>query len=203
MNEAEAAKDKGNLAFKNKQFKDSVEHYSDAIKLDPSNHVYYSNRSAAYHKLENYDRMIRDARKCIELSPLFVKGYFRLITGLKHVKQYAEAIRLLDHVKSIKMEKEQEKEMEQLHFQIDKDLQEQYHQEELNAQQYNQMAKITEYQGQYRVELEKKKLYYSLQSQKMLGSKYDTIVKQLNMILKPLKNVPANLSDDVCCLLHM
>jgi hypothetical protein len=101
------------------------------------------------------------------------------------------------------MEKEQEKEMEQLHVQIDKELQEQYHQEELDAQQYNQMAKITEYQGQYRVELEKKKLYYSLQSQKMLGSKYDTIVKQLNMILKPLKNVPANLSDEVCCLLYL
>ena len=39
---------KGNAAFSEKKFQEAVEAFSAAIELDPSNHVLYSNRSAAY-----------------------------------------------------------------------------------------------------------------------------------------------------------
>ena len=42
-----AAQALGNTAFSAGRFLDAVGHFTDAIALDPSNHVLYSNRSAA------------------------------------------------------------------------------------------------------------------------------------------------------------
>ena len=39
-------KDQGNEAFKNGDIQLSIKFYSEAIDMDPDNHVYYSNRSA-------------------------------------------------------------------------------------------------------------------------------------------------------------
>jgi len=45
------AKDEGNDHFKNQRFPQAVQAYTEAIKRDPQNHVYYSNRAAAYTKV--------------------------------------------------------------------------------------------------------------------------------------------------------
>ena len=44
---AEALKDRGNAAFKAGRHQEAVSLFSEAIALDASNHVLYSNRSAA------------------------------------------------------------------------------------------------------------------------------------------------------------
>jgi len=44
-------KNKGNAEFKQKNFEKAIEHYSEAIKLDPTNQVFYSNRSGCYTSL--------------------------------------------------------------------------------------------------------------------------------------------------------
>lgn len=37
--------------------------------MNPLEHVFYSNRSAAYAKGKNYEKALADARKCVELKP--------------------------------------------------------------------------------------------------------------------------------------
>lgn len=64
-----AAQDQGNAAFKAGNFEEAAEHFSAAIELDSSNHVLYSNRSAAYASLKRYDAALKDARKTVDLKP--------------------------------------------------------------------------------------------------------------------------------------
>ncbi|CAN6486396.1 unnamed protein product [Victoria cruziana] len=80
---AEQAKAKGNAAFSAGRFEEAARHFSDAIALAPSNHVLYSNRSAAYASLHKYSDALADAKKTVELKPDWSKGYSRL--GAAHV----------------------------------------------------------------------------------------------------------------------
>nr|KYP55391.1 Heat shock protein STI [Cajanus cajan] len=63
---AEEAKAKGNAAFSAGDFAAAIRHFSDAIALAPSNHVLYSNRSAAHASLQNYAEALSDAQKTKE-----------------------------------------------------------------------------------------------------------------------------------------
>jgi len=42
---AEQHRQKGNICFERKQYEEALCHYTEAIKLDPNNHIYYSNRA--------------------------------------------------------------------------------------------------------------------------------------------------------------
>ena len=48
------AKNKGNAEFKQKNFEKAIEHYTNAIELDSTNQVFYSNRSGCYTSLGQY-----------------------------------------------------------------------------------------------------------------------------------------------------
>ncbi|GMN32636.1 hypothetical protein TIFTF001_003768 [Ficus carica] len=80
---ADEAKAKGNAAFSASDFTSAVSHFSDAIALAPTNHVLYSNRSAAYASLQKYADALSDAKKTVELKPDWSKGYSRL--GAAHL----------------------------------------------------------------------------------------------------------------------
>merc|ERR1711981_636086 len=60
-----------------------------AINLDPTNAVYFSNRSACQANLGNWSACLEDSNKTIELRPEWFKGYTRLafaFTALKMIK---------------------------------------------------------------------------------------------------------------------
>jgi chaperonin cofactor prefoldin len=88
----EELKELGNKAFAAKRFDEAIMHYSDAIKLDKTNHVFFSNRSASYGGLGDWDKSAEDAKECIRLCPEFVKGYYRLTTALIEQKDYDAAL---------------------------------------------------------------------------------------------------------------
>lgn len=79
----EAFKDEGNAFFKAGEHLKAAAAYTKAIKAEPNNHVFYSNRSQAFLKLNKITKAIEDADKCIALSPTFVKGYHRKATALR------------------------------------------------------------------------------------------------------------------------
>ena len=54
MSSATEWKSQGNAALKKKDFGKAVECYSKAIEMEPSNHTFYSNRSAAYVYKKDY-----------------------------------------------------------------------------------------------------------------------------------------------------
>lgn len=61
--QANALKDQGNKAFAAKQYDTAVDLFTKAIALDPSNHVLYSNRSAALAGKRQWNDALADAQK--------------------------------------------------------------------------------------------------------------------------------------------
>ena len=81
----------GNDALQAGSFEEAIKAYTEAIKLDESNHVLYSNRSAAYSSAQKYESAVEDADKCIQLNPTFIKGYSRKGSALCYLQKYMEA----------------------------------------------------------------------------------------------------------------
>ncbi|EGZ19854.1 hypothetical protein PHYSODRAFT_328029 [Phytophthora sojae] len=85
----------GNQEFNEKNFDKAVECYSEAIRLDPESHVYYSNRSAAYGALFKWELAEKDAQECVKRNPKFAKGYHRLANAQSQLGRKKEAIETL------------------------------------------------------------------------------------------------------------
>ncbi|KIK65718.1 hypothetical protein GYMLUDRAFT_367459 [Collybiopsis luxurians FD-317 M1] len=68
MADANALKDQGNKAFAAKDWDKAIDLFSQAIAIDGSNHVLYSNRSAAYSGKRNWDEALKDAEKVRDFS---------------------------------------------------------------------------------------------------------------------------------------
>ena len=73
----------GNTFFKNKQYQQAIDKYTEAINLDPSDVTFYSNRSACYAALNMWNEAADDGRQCIMTDKSFVKGYFRAALALQ------------------------------------------------------------------------------------------------------------------------
>lgn len=66
-------KEQGNQAYQAGEYSKAVQFYTMGIEQEPSNAALYSNRSAAYLKLEEYFKAKIDADKCISLDPKWSK----------------------------------------------------------------------------------------------------------------------------------
>lgn len=75
---ADALKAEGNKAFSEGRFEEAIKAFSEAIAIDATNHVFFSNRSAAAASLGRYADAVDDAKKCVALKPDWPKGYSRL-----------------------------------------------------------------------------------------------------------------------------
>lgn len=102
------AKAKGSDAWSKGDYQGSITHFTSAIELSSSSNitsnnnnsgssskdflkVLYSNRSAAYLKLNKVTEALRDSNKCIEIDSTWSKGYTRKGDALLSSKQYTEA----------------------------------------------------------------------------------------------------------------
>lgn len=74
---AEQLKELGNDSVKTKKYTEAILHYTHAIKLEPNNHILYSNRSFAFLKMDQFSLALQDAAKTIKLDRTWWKGYFR------------------------------------------------------------------------------------------------------------------------------
>ncbi|KAL7545126.1 hypothetical protein ACHAWF_014493 [Thalassiosira exigua] len=94
--EAEQFKAAGNKALQSGNLTAAIENYTKAIDADGTNHVYYSNRSAAYLKKGDGNNALEDALSTVAINPGFSKGYSRKGAALHSLKRYNDAISAYD-----------------------------------------------------------------------------------------------------------
>jgi len=93
---ATPAKNRGNQCFKKKDWNGAIQAYTDALGIDNTWGVLYSNRSQAYFNLKKYEESLGDALKCINVRKDHVKGYHRAANALAAMNRYIEAMDVLE-----------------------------------------------------------------------------------------------------------
>ena len=85
--------DKANNYYNDKNYLESIKIYTLLIDTCNQNDFrYYTNRSLAYFKLNNYDMCLKDCIKTIRLNPLYGKGWGRLAATLNKLYKNVESI---------------------------------------------------------------------------------------------------------------
>ncbi|KAJ5121076.1 uncharacterized protein N7515_009037 [Penicillium bovifimosum] len=74
---ADALKAEGNKAFSAKDYPTAIEKFTEALAIEPQNHILFSNRSAVYAAQQEYQKALEDAEKAIEIQPNWSKGHVR------------------------------------------------------------------------------------------------------------------------------
>lgn len=88
----EEQKQIGNNFFKDAKYSEAIVHYNQALELNPTSAIIFSNRSAANLKLENYGFAEADATKSIQADPSYIKGYYRRGSAYFSMGKFKEAI---------------------------------------------------------------------------------------------------------------
>jgi len=96
-------KEKGNSAYKSKNFDIALEHYQKAIDLDPENITYYNNRAAVYFEQGKFEDCIKQCNEAVEIGrknkadyKLIAKSLSRAGNAYAKMENYDEAIRQFD-----------------------------------------------------------------------------------------------------------
>ena len=81
-----------NAACQTRDFPKAVSLYSEALQLDPNNHVLFSNRSAALLKMGQFGAALQDAARARELNPKWPKAYYRQGAALQCLGRHGDAL---------------------------------------------------------------------------------------------------------------
>ncbi|KAH9943011.1 activator of Hsp70 and Hsp90 chaperone [Epithele typhae] len=93
---ADALKDQGNKAFQAKDYDKAIDLFTQAIEIAPTNHVLWSNRSAAKAGKKDYSGALEDAEQCVKVNPTWSKGYARTGAALHGLRRYDDAIQVYE-----------------------------------------------------------------------------------------------------------
>ncbi|KAL1753894.1 hypothetical protein FB107DRAFT_276295 [Schizophyllum commune] len=89
---AQAAKEKGNTAFKSGDYVAAVGHYTEAILADKHDPTFFLNRAAAYLKLGKLEDAERDCTSTLAIDPQNVKALFRRGQARQGIGKLEDAI---------------------------------------------------------------------------------------------------------------
>ena len=70
---AEEIKQKGNAAFKSKNYKEALEFYTKALETYPKEVTFHLNLASCYHELKDFDKVIEECQKVIDKTNDFQK----------------------------------------------------------------------------------------------------------------------------------
>lgn len=82
LGRAEQLKADGNALFKGGKYAEAADRFTQGLQFDPTNAVLYSNRSACYSHLRQWDKALEDANRCLQYRPEWPKGHARRAAAL-------------------------------------------------------------------------------------------------------------------------
>ncbi|KAJ3699990.1 hypothetical protein LUZ61_003695 [Rhynchospora tenuis] len=85
------AKQRGDEAFKRKDFQTAIDAYTQAIDLDPNEAVLLSNRSLCWLRMGQGEHALEDARACRALRPDWHKACYREGAALRLLQRFHDA----------------------------------------------------------------------------------------------------------------
>lgn len=85
-------KNKGNTELQQGNPQNAISCFTEGLKWDSSNAILYSNRSAAYAQLKDWNSALSDADQAIQCKPDWSKGYSRKGFALFKLNRYESAI---------------------------------------------------------------------------------------------------------------
>ena len=95
----EQHKNKGNDAFKAKNYPEAISWYTKAIECDPNCEAaaaIYSNRAASYAGLAKHAEAISDADQCIRVKPAWLKGHYRKGVSLESLNKLDDSLKAFE-----------------------------------------------------------------------------------------------------------
>ena len=92
MTTAKEWKEKGNHLVQERKYQEALDCYTKAIELDKNDPILYSNRSAMYYNLNDFENALLDAEEAIYLKPDYAKAYLRKGNTLEKQYKYQEAL---------------------------------------------------------------------------------------------------------------
>lgn len=90
--QAENMKEKGNEEFKKGNYEKAIEFYTYATEMDPTNHVFYTNRAMCYAAMKKWDKSLRDAETSIKYKKDWEKGHYRKGMALQNLGRLQDAV---------------------------------------------------------------------------------------------------------------
>lgn len=97
LEKAVAMKNKGNKLFKLGKYDAAIENYTKAIETCPDSNkeelsTFYQNRAAAYENLKNFEHVVEDCSKALDLNPKYIKALTRRAKALEHLKKLEDCL---------------------------------------------------------------------------------------------------------------
>ena len=93
----ENLKQKGNEAFAKGSFEDAIQVFTSSLDYDATQHIIWSNRSAAHASMKNYEMALKDADEAVRLVPNWPKGHTRRGAALMGMTLFEEARKAFEH----------------------------------------------------------------------------------------------------------
>jgi DnaJ homolog subfamily C member 8 len=87
----DVSKTLGDTAFRQGQHEIAIQHYTEALSLDPDHAALLSNRSAAYLLTSQKSKALHDAERCVQIGTMGLKGISRLAAALQSLGRYEKA----------------------------------------------------------------------------------------------------------------